>query len=483
LAVSAVMPASVGAIVLLGVSAPASRTLLAVGACVAVIPILLGLWLADALAGRINRSIATLQTPGSAAATGFIEIDAIGGVLRNAFASIDQQVAARVEDEIAGRALIGAKQAAEAATQAKSEFLASMSHELRTPLSAISGFAQLLHTHGDHPLERRSRYTLNIVEASAQLGKIIDGVLEVARLEAGQVELQLEVLDCLEIMTEASRTLEADARARGMLFSADTSGNLPSVVGDRGKLIQILLNLGSNAIKYNLDEGWVLLTALPGNGVVRFIIKDTGKGIATERHDEVFEPFTRLGGDCDDESGAGVGLAISQRLAEAMHGKIGFESTPARGSQFWVELPVAAELVPKRASRRSLELPALGGRKILYIEDKIRNVELMRAIVEELQDVRLLDAQTIFDGVRLACAELPDLVITDIHLPDGKGFDVLQQLRRDPRTRHIPVVALTADAMSANVHNMELARFDEILTKPLDIPELVKILRTRLQAA
>jgi CheY-like chemotaxis protein len=356
---------------------------------------------------------------------------------------------------------------------------------LRTPLNAISGFAQLLSQPGEPLVDaRRIRYTENIMEASTQLGKIIDDVLDMASIETGHVNVNCEVLDCLEVMTEVSRTLEVLAKKRGILFTVDTSGNLPSIVADRGRLIQVLLNLGSNAIKYNTDGGWVLMAAVPCGDVVRFIVRDTGKGIAAERRGEVFEPFNRLGIELTQEGGTGIGLTISRRLVQAMNGRIGFESTLGQGSKFWIDLPVASEVATKAVRVPSLFASATDRRcKILYIEDKILNVELMRAIIEDLSNTYFVDAQTVEEGLKIARSLRPDLVITDIHLPDGKGFDVLRELRNDGRTARIPVIALTADAMPANVHNMELAGFDDILTKPLKIPALMAILHARLRAA
>jgi CheY-like chemotaxis protein len=322
------------------------------------------------------------------------------------------------------------------------------------------------------------------MEASTQLGKIIDDVLDMASFESGHVNVNCEVLDCLEVMAEVSRTLEVSARKRGILFTVDTSVNLPSIVADRGRLIQVLSNLGSNAIKYNVEGGWVLLTALPYDDVVRFIVRDTGKGIPAERQREIFEPFNRLGVELTQEEGSGIGLTISRRLVQAMDGKIGFESFVGQGSKFWVELPIANETAAKMARRPSLFATAADTRcKILYIEDKIPNVELMRAIIEDLSQTRFIDAQTVEEGLKIARSLRPDLVITDIHLPDGKGFDVLRGLRNDDRTWHIPVVALTADAMPSNMHNMELAGFHHVLTKPLKIPDLMEILRATLKAA
>jgi signal transduction histidine kinase/CheY-like chemotaxis protein len=454
----------------------------------------LSLWMAGVISIRISRSIRSLHIPALALGTPelltipdneIVEVNDVGHALVKASHMIRERVVERERGERAIQEMIVANEIAGRTSRAKSEFLASMSHELRTPLSAISGFAQLLCQSGDTLVhERRIRYTENILEASTQLGKIIDDVLDMASFETGHVNANCEVLDCLEVMTEVSRTLEVSAKKRGILFTVDTSGNLPYIIADRGRLIQVLLNLGSNAIKYNVDGGWALLGAVPLGDVVRFIVRDTGKGIPAARHGEVFEPFNRLGIELTREEGTGIGLTISRRLVLAMNGKIGFESSPDQGSKFWIELPVADEAATKAVRVPSLFPPSADTRcKILYIEDKIPNIELMRAIIEDLSNTYFIDAQTVEEGLKIARSLRPDLVITDIHLPDGKGFDVLRELRNDGRTANIPVIALTADAMPANVHNMELAGFDHILTKPLKIPDLMTILHARLRAA
>src|SRR5258705_4228686 len=304
----------------------------------------LSIGMARIISVRINRSVRSLRIPALALGTPelvsipdneIVEVNDIGQALMKASQIIRESVVEREQDELATQEIIQAKQIAERTSRAKSEFLASMSHELRTPLSAISGFAQLLGHSGDTlAREKRIRYTENIIEASTQLGKIIDDVLDMASFESGHVNVNCEVLDCLEVMAEVSRTLEVSARKRGILFTVDTSANLPSIVADRGRLIQVLLNLGSNAIKYNVEAGSVLLTALPYDDVVRFIVRDTGKGIPAERQREIFEPFNRLGVELTQEEGSGIGLTISRRLVQAMDGRIEFESFVGQGSKF-----------------------------------------------------------------------------------------------------------------------------------------------------
>lgn len=462
-------------------------------AAVTLALLVLSIWMARTISMRITRSIRSLRAPAlglgmpellTIPQNEIVEVDDVARALVTASELIRQRVIEREQGELATQKMIVAKQIADKTSRAKSEFLASMSHELRTPLHAIAGFAQLL-CQPDNNLtsEKRIRYTENITESSAQLGKIIDDVLDMASFESGRINVNCEVLDCLEVMTEVSSTLEVSARKKGLLFTADTSGNLPSIVADRGRLIQVLLNLGSNAIKYNIDGGWVLLTAIPYDGVVRFVVRDTGKGIPSERHHEIFEPFNRLGVELTQEDGTGLGLTISRALVQAMDGKIGFESTAGEGSKFWVELPAVNETAAKRVRPSMYATPTDSRLRILYIEDKIPNIELMRAIIEDLSNTSFIDAQTVEEGLKLARSLRPDLVITDIHLPDGKGFDVLKRLREDARTAQTLVIALTADAMAANMHNMKLAGFDYILTKPLKIPDLMKILQTAPKAA
>jgi signal transduction histidine kinase len=211
-------------------------------AAVTLTMLALSIWMARAISMRISQSIRSLRIPALALGTPellsipnneIVEVNDVGQALVKTSHMINERVVQRERDELAKQEMIIARQIADRSNRAKSEFLASMSHELRTPLNAISGFAQLLCQSGDHlTYEKRLRYKENIVESSLQLGKIIDDVLDMAGFEAGHVNVNCEVLDCLEVMTEVSRTLEVSARKRGILFTVDTSGNLPSIIAD-----------------------------------------------------------------------------------------------------------------------------------------------------------------------------------------------------------------------------------------------------------
>jgi signal transduction histidine kinase len=213
--------------------------------------------------------------------------------------------------------------------------------------------------------ERRIRYSQNIVVASDHLQTIIDDILDLARIETGELNMNCDALDCLDVMADVRRTFEMSAKERGITLSVDTSTNLPLVRADRTRMIQVLLNLGSNAVKYNVDGGSVLLAAYPKEDMVRFVLRDTGKGIPAARHAEIFEPFNRLGAEMGTEEGTGIGLAITRRLVHAMDGQIGFESVEGEGSKFWIDLPLAGEIATTKAVPASMPwvVAGIAGRK------------------------------------------------------------------------------------------------------------------------
>ena len=377
-----------------------------------------------------------------------------------------------------------AKEAAERASQAKSEFLSRMTHELRTPMNAILGFAQLLEL--NPALDARSRdNVVEIHKAGRHLLELINEVLDLARIESGRLQLQVEPVDCLDLAEECMALTEplAKPRAIRLAWEAAPGGRL-AVLADRTRCKQVLLNLLSNAIKYNRPGGRVdLSVAAEGDQHVRFTVRDSGLGIPAERQGELFLPFHRLVDANDTVEGTGVGLAISKRLVEDMGGRIGLDSRPGEGSTFWFVLPRACVAAGEHADApTTARVQATGGIRgtVLYIEDNPTNTRLMAQFLARLPDVRLLLADRPEQGLRLAAEARPDLILLDIHLPGMDGYQVLERLKGMPACADIPTVAVTADALSEHEARARKAGFRGYLTKPLNMERLYHVLAANL---
>ena len=381
--------------------------------------------------------------------------------------------------------LIAARDAAEHANRAKGDFLSSMSHELRTPMNAILGFSQLLQL--NHALDTRSTgYVREILRAGHHLLELINEVLDLARIESGRLSLSPEPLPLDELVREAQTLVLPLALQREV-----TLGVVPPqgmvVRADRLRLKQVLLNLLSNAVKYNRPGGNVQVEMLLQDMfTVRIRVRDTGIGIAAENLTQLFQPFSRVSGTTAE--GTGIGLSISQRLVLMMGGRIGVNSTPGVGSEFWVELPSdhLAELPPSCNTQdkpEATQAPRPGRQaRVLYVEDNPANLKLVEQIVQRHANVELLMAPSGSLGLDLARSHGPDLLLLDIHLPDIDGYQVLEQLRADAQTRLIPVVAVTAQAMPEDVKRVMAAGFDGYLAKPLDLASFDALLQRMLQA-
>jgi PAS domain S-box-containing protein len=383
--------------------------------------------------------------------------------------------------------LRNSRETAEAASAAKSEFLSSMSHELRTPLNAILGFAQLLERDRKQPLsERQIERLRHVLRGGEHLLRLIDDVLDLSRIEAGRVMVSPEPVNVREVVEEVITTLEPMASRAGITIRRDQLPEVPRVVADRTRLAQILMNFGSNAIKYGKQRGQVQVTlAEPDPATVRITVIDDGIGIPADKRDKVFEPFQRAGQETGPIEGTGIGLTITKRLAEMMKGRVGFTSEVDRGSAFWVEMPIHRR-VTAEAARVKLEpgvSPLATGsarHKVVYIEDNPSNIAFMRDLVEDLPSVELLTAPTAEIGLELIRAHAPQVVIMDINLPGMSGFDAVQRLHEWPETRNIPVIGLSAAALLKDTTRAKEVGFYRYLTKPVKVAELTRTLEELL---
>jgi signal transduction histidine kinase/ActR/RegA family two-component response regulator len=380
-----------------------------------------------------------------------------------------------------------ARRTAEAASAAKSEFLSSMSHELRTPLNAILGFAQLLERDRRRPLDERQLERLqHVLRGGEHLLRLIDDVLDLSRIEAGRISVSTEPVDATEVIAEVVKTLEPMAQ-RAQIAIAALPSELPRVVADRTRLAQILMNFGSNAIKYGKAGGHVTFGTGRRPNAVRISVIDDGIGIPADRRDKIFEPFQRAGQETGPIEGTGIGLTISKRLAELMHASIGFTSEVDRGSEFWIDVPlhhaVASEArgeVHARGAAASALVTDGTRHKVVYVEDNPSNIAFMREVMEDLATIDLLTAPNAELGIELIRAHHPEVVIMDINLPGMSGLEAVRRLHELPETRDIPVIGLSAAALVSDTKRAKDAGFYRYLTKPVKVDELTAVLEELL---
>jgi signal transduction histidine kinase len=391
-----------------------------------------------------------------------------------------------VERKHAQAELTNAKAAAEKANFAKSEFLSKMSHELRTPLNAILGFAQLLERDSPPPTPGQTAKLHQIIQAGWYLLKLINEILDLAVIESGRLSLSREPLSLIDVMRECQAMIEPQAQQRGIHMSFLPFDITWFAHVDRTRVKQILINLLSNAIKYNREQGTIEVKCTANQERIRISIKDSGMGLPPEKLVQLFQPFNRLGQETSAEQGTGIGLVVTKQLVELMGGTIGVESTVGVGSEFWIELirDVTPQLAagPTMLAERAPQAQANAAlRTLLYVEDNPANLILVEQIIEGYPYLRMLSARDGNLGIALARAHLPDVILMDITLPDINGIEAMEILRKDPLTAHIPIVALSANAMPHNVLKGMEAGFFRYICKPFELNDFMCVIDEALE--
>lgn len=377
-----------------------------------------------------------------------------------------------------------ARETAERASQAKSEFLSRMSHELRTPMNSILGFAQLLKM--DEMTADQIGSLDHILKSGHHLLNLINEVLDIARIESGRVHLSPEPVHVAEALEQAVDLIRPLANDRGIRMEVRVpSSRDVFVTADRQRLRQVMLNLLSNAVKYNRQDGGIFVTAsLLVDGFLQLAVRDTGEGIAPEKMNRLFAAFDRLGVEATGVEGTGLGLALSKGLIEAMGGRIGAQSVVGEGSTFWFDLRLTTqqkeEVVMAEVDDFLKEVPSLNKGFVLYVEDNLSNVQLIEKILARLPDVELISAMQGQLAMDLARQHTPDLILLDMHLPDIHGEKVLEWLKAEPETRDIPVVVMSADATPHQIERALAIGAQAYLTKPIDVKEFLRVVSNTL---
>jgi PAS domain S-box-containing protein len=385
--------------------------------------------------------------------------------------------------------LENARAVAEQANLAKSEFLSRMSHELRSPLNAILGFAQLMESDVPPPTSIQQESIAQILRAGWHLLKLIDEILDLAKVESGQVPLSKEPVSLAEVMRECQSMLEPQAQQRGIHMIFHQLDTPYFVQADQTRVKQVLINLLSNAIKYNIKLGTVVVSCTESqSGFIRVSISDTGAGLAPNQVAQLFQAFNRLGQESGGEEGTGIGLVVAKQLIELMGGIIGVESTVGVGSVFWFELIAVAEpCLPTEEAVALIQQPLAPHETrvhtLLYVEDNPANLRLVEQIIARQPDLSLLTAVNARSGIEIARDSQPTVILMDINLPDINGFEALKILRADPATTHIPVIAISANAMPRDITKGLEAGFFRYLTKPIKVNEFMDTLGAVLESA
>jgi PAS domain S-box-containing protein len=403
----------------------------------------------------------------------------------NFLQTVANVLTAAIERQRAETSIRQAREQAETANRAKSEFLSRMSHELRTPLNAILGFTQLLEIEAPTPSQAES--IEHISRAGRHLLSLINEVLDIARIEAGRLALSPEAIEIGRFLYDVIELIRPLAARHGIetVFTPGVAGG-DLVFADRQRLRQVFLNLLSNAVKYNRQDGRVTVTYGPTpDGRVRISVSDTGRGISAEQMKRLFLPFERLGAEATDIEGTGIGLALSRGIATALNGELGVESVEGEGSTFWLIVPAASRpahipVEPVLPPPPLIEPAKQAQRMLLYIEDQDLNLRLVERILNPRTEYRLVTAMQGGLGLDIAREHHPDLILLDLNLPDMSGDEVLRKLKEDPQVQHIPVIMVSADAMGDRIEQIMEMGAAGYLTKPYKVSEFLRVIAETL---
>ena len=399
-------------------------------------------------------------------------------------------------DKVIRNELVAAKEDAINANNAKSEFLSSMSHELRTPMNAIMGFSQLLKIERDPDLSPSQKENVDeIVRAGDHLLELINEVLDLSKIESGRIDLSLEMVVLGDVLNEALQLITPLALKRGIDISVVSNGadvdtnkvylQHDAARVDRTRMRQVLLNLLSNSVKYNTENGKVTISfdnfeSENSDKFMRISISDTGPGLAVDQQSQLFQPFNRLGAEQSDIEGTGIGLVITKNIVELMGGTLGVTSEPGIGSTFWLEMPCETVIVDQNlelddvdSSVENIIRSTSAAHSVLYIEDNPANLRLVSQLLRRQPNICMWSAHEPLLGLELAEEHKPDLVLLDINLPGMDGFEVLEQLRKRKSTSATPVIAISANAMPADIERGLEAGFDDYITKPINVKTLI----------
>ena len=396
--------------------------------------------------------------------------DARGYAVESRTTIIDIRAQKKLEES-----LIKSQENSDKANLAKSHFLSQMSHELRTPMHSILGFSQLLEREFENTPQ--GAYVSYILNSGNHLLSLMDDILDLSRIESGKIPLNVKNIELLQVIEKCTVAMkEISQKKKVTLFVEDKHKFKRIIRADFTRITQVLLNILSNAIKYNRPGGQVVLTAQNiSKNNFRINVKDNGLGVKQELQGELFTPFNRLGQENSEIEGTGIGLVISKKLIESMNGTIGFTSTEGKGSQFWLNIPLASQQqMDTQASIKKEDKAAAAfsskPQTVLYVEDNPIDMQLMKIIIKNnFPNVDLLVAANAEQGIELAHSQSPSIIILDVLLPGLSGLEVLKRLKQSPKTRDINIIALTAEATQKNIDDGLSAGFYAYLTKPVDL--------------